>query len=341
MTRHVTRRSFLVATTGAVVLAGLHRGDQVSASQAEKANVRIVTGLRATSQSLGCIGTEAGVFKRLGIDVSFPAIETAGPEAAAGLVRGDWEFAEVGGAPIIQGVLDGHDTVILLAAQQPEQGSGFLVVRRGITELEQLAGGRVGVLTEAGQTGISARATLRAWGITATLVPLGTFPNIYAALGAGDIDAGVLSVEYRLAGQRVFGLNALPTPGGGFQPPVLGTTRRMISKSREVVARVVQGYVETIHLFKTNRSVAAPLLQRCLKIFDAETIGNVYQYYEPRFQRLPLPSPSGIQSLLHEFASKYPAARTHPPTAFSDTSFLEDLERSGFLARLYGSERKK
>jgi hypothetical protein len=73
---------------------------------AQENPVRIATGLRATSQSLGWIGTEAGIFKRLGLDVKFPAMETAGPEAAAGLVRRDWDFAEVGGAPIIQGVLD-------------------------------------------------------------------------------------------------------------------------------------------------------------------------------------------------------------------------------------------
>jgi len=317
-------------------LRGAHKA---GASQSEKSSVRIVTGLRATSQSLAWIGTEAGIFKRLGIEISFPAMETAGPEAAAGLVRGDWDFAEVGGAPIIQGVLDGHDTVILLAAIEPSR-QGLVAVRRGITEPGQLSGGRYGVLTVEGQTGLRARALLRGWGITATLVPLGTFPKIYAALGAGEIDAGAMTDEYRIVGERKFGFNAISTQDPGFLPPVLATTRRLISSNRGLVAQVVQGYVETIHLFKTNRSVAVPLLERYLKIFDRESIEDFYNRFAPQFQSLPIPSPSGIQSLLNEFASKYPAAPTLPHTAFTNTSFLENLERNGFVGRLYGGDKK-
>jgi len=302
--------------------------------------IRIVTGLRATSQSLGWIGTEAGIFKRHELEVRFPKMETAGPEAAAGLVRGDWDFAEVGAAPVIQGVLDGHDTVILLAALKPMR-KGFVVVRRGITEPGQLNGGRYGVLTEAGQTGLRARALLRGWGITATLVPLGTFPKIYAALAAGEIDAGALSDEYRIAGQRKFGFNALPVEDPAFLPPVLSTTRRLISTKRGLVTNAVQGYVESIHLFKTNRSVAVPLLERYLQIFDRKTIEDIYELFSAQFQKLPLPSSAGIQNLLNEFASKYPAAPTLPHTAVADMSFLEELERSGILGRLYGDGKKE
>ena len=330
MARHIPASQFLAAAVIAVV--GLH-GNYAAIGQEN--SVRVVTGLRATSQSLGWIGTEAGIFKSRGLEVKFPKMETAGPEAAAGLVRGDWDFAEVGAAPIIQGVLDGHDTVILLAALQPRR-EGFVVVRRGITEPRQLDGGRFGVLTEAGQTGLRARALLRGWGINATLVPLGTFPKMYAALGAGEIDAATFGDEYRLAGQRKFGFNALSVEDVAFLPPVLATTRKLINSKRGLVTSVVQGYVESIHLFKTNRAVAVPLLERYLSIFDRKTTEDIYELFSPQFQKLPLPSPTGIQNLLNEFASKYPAARTLPHKAVTDALFLEELERSGFLDRLYG-----
>ena len=48
----------------------------------------------------------------------------------------------------IRGILDGHDTVVLLVAFQPKR-KGFAVVRRGIAEPGQLNAGRYGVLTEA------------------------------------------------------------------------------------------------------------------------------------------------------------------------------------------------
>jgi hypothetical protein len=307
----------------------------MSVSESEDRDVRIAIALRATSQSLGWIGAKAGIFHRLGLTVTFPAMETAAVEAVAGLVRGDWDFVEVGGAPIVQGVLDGHDTVMLLAAEPAPVTGYYLVARRGLTEPAQLRGGRIGVLTEAGQTGISARAMLREWGMTATLVPLGTLSKIYAALRAQDIGAGLLAEEYRLAVQRAFGLTAFPIPATAL-PSGLASTRRLIRRHRGPVARVVQGYVETIHLFKTNRALVLPLLHRFLQHFEQEIVADIYEFYAPRFQQQPLPSAVGIQQMLNEFAATYPMAHTLPPTAVIDTSMPEELEQSGFIARLYG-----
>jgi ABC-type nitrate/sulfonate/bicarbonate transport system substrate-binding protein len=307
----------------------------MSAGETEERDVRIAISVRATSQSLGWIGAEAGIFHRLGLNVMFPAMETAAVEAVAGLIRGEWDFVEVGGAPIVQGVLDGHDPVMLLAAEQAPLAGRYLVARQGLTAPMNLRGGRIGILTDAGQTGISARAMLRQWGITATLVPLGTYPKIYAALRSQDIDAGIVSEEYRLAGQRAFGFTAFPIPASAL-PPALASTRRLIRGRRGLVTRVVQGYVEAIHLFKTNRALVMPLLHRFLQHFDQEIIEEIYEFYAPRFQPLPRPSTDAIQQMLNEFAATYPVAHSLQPTAVTDTSMLEELEQSGLVARLYG-----
>jgi ABC-type nitrate/sulfonate/bicarbonate transport system substrate-binding protein len=307
----------------------------MSASETEERDVRIAISVRATSQSLGWIGSEAGIFRRLGLNVAFPAMETAAVEGVAGLMRGEWDFVEVGGAPIVQGVLDGHDPVMLLAAEQAPLVGRYLVARQDVAAPKELGGGRIGILTEAGQTGISARAMLKQWGITATLVPLGMYPKIYAALRAHDIDAGILPEDYRLAAQRAFGFTAFPIPATAL-PPALASTRRLIRSRRRLVARVVQGYVETIHLFKTNRALVVPFLHRFLQQFDQEIIADIYEFYALRFQPLPLPSAVGIQQMLNEFAATYPVAHALPPTAVTDTSLLEELKQSGLVARLYG-----
>ncbi len=171
----------------------------------------------------------------------------------------------------------------------------------------------------------------------AVFVFLGTFPKIYAALEAQEIDAGVLTAEYRFAAQRAFGLRVLADMADlGFPPSVLATTRGLIGSSRGVVARVVQGYVETIHLFKTKRPVVVPLLHRYLQLFDRQTIEDIYEYHAPRLQELPVSPAMGIQTLLNEFVSRYRAARTLSPTAIVDTSFLDQLEQTGFVTKLYG-----
>jgi ABC-type nitrate/sulfonate/bicarbonate transport system substrate-binding protein len=312
--------------------------DSIIASEAlANDRARIVTGLRATVQSLGWIGTEAGIFRRLGLDVTFPTLETGGPEAAAGLVRGDWEFAETGSSPLIQGVLGGRDTVILLTPTAPSPtGFSLLLARQGIAEPAQLDGKHIGVLTETGQTTIGVRVALRKWGVNATLVPLGTFGKIYAALGAGEVHAGALPLDYRFLGPREFGLNVIEMPSSGFSSAAVGCTRQFITAKRSLVARLVQGYVETIHFFKTRRAEAIPLLQRFLMFKDLRAVEEAYDFYAPLFQPLPRPSASGIQKLLQELALRQPAAANVSVDAVVDRSFLDELERAGFVRNLYG-----
>jgi len=297
---------------------------------------RIATGFRATLQSLGWIGVEAGIFRRLGLEASFPRLETSGLEAATGLARGDWEFAEMGTASLVESVLAGHDTTILLAPTAPSWTGVPILARRSISQPVQLAGARVGVLSETGETGITVRAALRVWGVNATLVPLGTTGKIYAALAAGQIDAGVLPSDYRFRGPREFNLNVIEPPSTGFHTAVVGCTRRLIAANRPLVTRLVQGYVETIHFFKTKRAAVLPLLQRFLEFPERRAIEQAYDFHLSRFQALPRPSAPAIQRLLDELARERPVAATLSPARITDTSFLDDLERAGFVKHLYG-----
>jgi hypothetical protein len=43
----------------------------------------------------------------------------------------------------------------------------------------------------------------------------------------------------------------------------------------------------------------------------------------------------GIKAVLDELSPKLPAARTAQPRDFMDIRFIEELDRSGFIDRLY------
>jgi ABC-type nitrate/sulfonate/bicarbonate transport system substrate-binding protein len=78
--------------------------------------------------------------------MTLPAIAVGGPEAAAGLIRGDWEFAHTGAVPLAEEVLKGRD-IVILATPTLEFPNSFIMTRKGIMELAQLTGKKVGVLT--------------------------------------------------------------------------------------------------------------------------------------------------------------------------------------------------
>jgi ABC-type nitrate/sulfonate/bicarbonate transport system substrate-binding protein len=82
---HLFRREFLQLIAGAAAAPAI--AFRPAAAQETLQHVRVATGLLATWQSTAWLGTEAGVFKKRGIDMSFPAIAVGGPQAAAGVIR--------------------------------------------------------------------------------------------------------------------------------------------------------------------------------------------------------------------------------------------------------------
>jgi len=300
--------------------------------------VRMTTALRAPTHSLAWCGTEAGVFKQQGLDVSFPVIETTGPEAVAGLARGDWDFCQTGTLPVVENFLQGGDAVVLFR-NALQHDNLCIALRPELKTLAELDGKRVGVLSDAtsGQTGINARLTIEKAGATATYVGLGGYGNIYKALIAGDIDAGPLPLHLRFAGERQYGWNIFALAFGGAIPSVFATTRKLIATNRELVMRVAKGFIQTVHAFKTQPEVYIPVLQRFLELSDRKLAEDQYRFYVPLFPQVPRMalSAEGLQSIRDTFSKTYPAAQSVREADFTDSSIVDALERSGFIEKPY------
>ena len=332
----VARRAFLQMLGGAAAVSVAEVGS--SAAQDARRQVRVATGLLAMWQSTAWLGAEAGVFKKRGIDMTLPGVAMGGPQAALGVIRGDFEFAHTGALPVAEEVLKGND-IVILATPTSEFPNQFVMTRKEITDLAQLAGKKVGVLSETGQTSVATRITIEKAGATATYLPLVKFERIYAALADGEIDAGALPIDLRFAGESRFGWHAFPIQEFG-APSIFATTRKLIKSDRALVLNVMQGFVETIHLFKTRPDVVVPLLERYLKIEDRKSAEDLYAFHVPVFQKVPRPALGGMERLRNVLAPKYPAAGSLKEADIADGSFIDELVQNGFIDRLYRGDAK-
>jgi ABC-type nitrate/sulfonate/bicarbonate transport system substrate-binding protein len=330
----IPRRQFLRLATAAATLPAVSHLALAQTSRAASPPVRVATGLLATWQSTAWLGAEAGIFKKWGIDMTLPAIAVGGPQAAAKVIQEECEFAHTGSVPVAEEVLKGKD-IVIIAMPTSDFPETFVMTRKEITQLSQLSGKKIGVLTETGQTSVATRITVEKAGASATYLPLITFGRIFAALAAGEIEAGALPVDLRFTGEVRHGWNAFPMFSFG-TPSIFATTRKLIATDRELVMRVMQGLVETIHLFKTRPDVVVPLLQRYVKIDDRKAAEELHAFHVPVFQKVPRPLFPGMQKLQDFLAPKYPAAMSLKETDIADSSFIDELERSGFIDRLYG-----
>ena len=101
------RREFLHLIPGCRGRRGFPPGLGTGAPQ----HVQVATGLLATWQSTAWLGAEAGLFRKRGVDLTLPAIAVGGPQAASGLISGNWEFAHTGTLPVAEEILKGNDIV--------------------------------------------------------------------------------------------------------------------------------------------------------------------------------------------------------------------------------------
>jgi len=332
----LSRRDFLQMIAGAAAFPAFGFGP--AAAQEAARHVRVATGLLATWQSTAWLGSEAGLFRKYGVEMSLPAVAIGGPQAASAVIRGDCEFAHTGALPVAEEVLKGRD-IVILATPTSEFPNSFVMTRKEITRLAQLDGRRVGVLSETGQTSVAARITIEKAGAAATYLPLVKFDRVYAALAAGEIDAGALPIDLRFAGEAGHGWHAFPIHEFG-TPSIFATTRSLIASDRALVMNVMRGFVETIHLFKTRPEIVVPLLQRYLKIDDRKAAEELYAYHVPVFQRIPRPSFPGMSTLRELLAGKYPAAASLKESDIADASFIDELDSDGFIDRLYAGDGK-
>jgi hypothetical protein len=83
-----------------------------------------------------------------------------------------------------------------------------------------------------------------------------------------------------------------------------------------------------------------PLLQRYLNIDDQKAAEELYAFHVPVFQKVPRPSFPGMPTLRELLVAKYPAATSLKESDIADSSFIDELERNGFIDRLYAGDAK-
>jgi ABC-type nitrate/sulfonate/bicarbonate transport system substrate-binding protein len=110
---------------------------------------------------------------------------------------------------------------------------------------------------------------------------------------------------------------------------------RFIAKNPDISRRVVKPFVDGIHLMRTQPEVATKAINRHMRVSDARELEETYQLLKRVALIKPYPSLEGIKTILNDLIEQIPAAKSADPKEFVDTRYLEDLDKSGYIDRLY------
>ena len=293
--------------------------------------------------SLPWIAQEAGLFRKYKLDIDHVYIPSS-QIATAALLGGDVDIALAGGVGFVRAFVQGATDIVFIGSFKNILTFSF-VAGPEIKRPEDLKGKKIGV-TRLGSNGHYFTVhVFRRFGLDpvrdATLIQTGGEPEVLAALVRGSIDIGALTpvADATAVAQGfhyvVYGPDMrIPYPSAN-----IVTRRSLIGKHPEAVAQFMRVMAEAAKILHTDRQLTDRVLGKRLGITDRKIL-DAGRNTEIKImeQRLDI-SPEGIQAVLEEIANIDPRAKKINPQDLTDRRFLDEMEKSGFFARLWSEKQ--
>ncbi|MGH7782297.1 MAG: ABC transporter substrate-binding protein [Candidatus Binatia bacterium] len=280
---------------------------------------------------------EAKLYEKHGLDAEVITVNGSGIGSKA-LISGNIDIIPIATPTVINADLAGSDMAIL--AHTMPGVVHALMVKPEIKRVEDLKGKKIAVSSLGSLTDFLVRAIAKKKGLNPdrelTLIQMGGDGERLAALRAGVVDAAALS-HPGYGSARKMGFPMLWDSAKEIDYPWMEiTTRRATIKSdRELVMNYMKAHLEGIALFKKDRDFGRKIIKKTLRMDDDELINESYEIYSKAFIPAPYPNLPGMKVSYEYVAAGRPDVWKHKPEEFTDSSFVEELDKSGFIKKLY------
>jgi NitT/TauT family transport system substrate-binding protein len=322
----------------AIVLTGLWAWASVLFAQSRPLK-KVQVGVPAISMGNIIIyfAKEARIYEKYGLDVDPVAVAGSGIASKA-LIAGSVLISPIATPTVMTAVLAGSDMVILGHTMPGVIQS--LVVRPDIKRDEDLKGKTIGVTTFGSLTDFLVKYLARQKGLNPSkdfaLLQIGTDSDRFLALQQGKIDGATLSHPNFIFAQRA-GFHVLWDFFKDVDYPwsEIATTRTQIKQDRDLVMRYMRAHLEGIARFKQEPDLAKRVIKKMLRLDDDSIAQESWELFAKHRIAAPYPNIKGLKTSYEYVAATRPEVWKHKPEEFIDASFVEELDKSGFIKKLY------
>ena len=258
--------------------------------------------------------------------------------ASRALVAGSVIISPIATPTVMNAVLAGSDMVIL--AHTMPGVVQRLMVRPDIKRDDDLKGKTIAVTTFGSLTDFLVRHLAKLKGMNPdkdfALLQIGSDADRLIALRQGKVPAATLSHPAFVIAQRA-----------GFHPlwdffkevdypwSEIATTRSQIKQDRDLVMRYMRAHLEAIARFKQEPELAKKVIKKMLRLDDDTLAQESWELFAKYRIAAPYPNIKGMKASYEYVAQTRPEVWKHKPEDFVDSSFVEELDKSGFIKKLY------
>jgi NitT/TauT family transport system substrate-binding protein len=285
-----------------------------------------------------------GLFDKYGIKLENIFIRGSAQNLTA-LTTDEVQFTYCASDAIIPGMAAGIEAKIV--ASPLVKLPYVLVTRKEVRRPEDLKGKSLGIARAGDLSDRLSRAVVKKLGLppeSVTIRPIGgSQGERYQAMAAGIVHGVIitppLDVRAKNEGYNVmYRLIDLNLP---FIYSSLHTSYKMLRERPDIVQRMVAALAEIVYFVEKNPDKAKASIGKAMRTKDAEALQSAYDTYARDILDRTMIVPSKAVAETIELARESGAPVRRKPEEIYDNSFVNNLEKSGFLKELWGNENYK
>ena len=304
--------------------------------------IRIFYSAITGEQSAFYIVKESGMFQKYGLDPEIIYLDS-GTIAVQAMLSGEIQLGLLGATAAISSSLRGSDIKII--AGMINSLTYVLVSDPKITRPDQLKGSKIAISRFGSLSDFGVRLALKRLNVPladVTLLQLGGGQTArLAALKSGVVQAAIFAPPItRVAREQGFySMLDMIKEKFEYAGSAFAASGAFLREKPDLAARFMRAYVAGIQYGKTHKEESMRITARYMKLDlnkERASLEETYNIFiQDVVQRKPYPSLEGIQRVLDQIAESDPKAKSAKPEQFVDTRLLSELDRSGFIDRLY------
>ena len=173
------------------------------------------------------------------------------------------------------------------------------------------------------------------------MLALGSNDVMWSALQTGRVAATILSPPGTLFARKA-GMNFMVDLTDlklEYQGSTIATRRSFIQKNPQLATRALRAIVRGVHLFKTRKEDTMRILSKFLGTKDREALEESWDY-AAKMPAKPYAVESAVQAVLEHLTEGQARFAQYKPADFIDARLLTEIDKSGYIDRLYAGQGK-
>jgi ABC-type nitrate/sulfonate/bicarbonate transport system substrate-binding protein len=217
-----------------------------------------------------------------------------------------------------------------------------VMVHPSITKPQDLKGKTLAVTRFGSLTDLLIRPALRKWGLEplkdVKLIQIGRMPDIATAIAQRSVDGGVISFPTSVQAEKMHLRTLLDFAESDFDLPATTVviSRKYGQTHRDAVLRFLKAYIEGTKRLMSDRELGIRALRKYGGISDRQLLASTYDLFTSRYiKKIPNINLKGVENSLSLIAENNPKAKNRKPEEFMDPSYMDELEKSGFMQSVW------